>query len=57
VGGEPGALTTAGGRVVDVTAVAPTIAEARRRAYEAAARISWPGIQFRTDIAEEAAKQ
>jgi phosphoribosylamine--glycine ligase len=57
VAGEPGALTTAGGRVVDVTAVAPTIAEARRRAYEAAARISWPGIQFRTDIAEEAAKQ
>ena len=56
VGGELGALTTAGGRVVDVTAVAPTIAEARRRAYEAAARISWPGIQFRTDIAEEAAR-
>jgi phosphoribosylamine--glycine ligase len=56
VGGEPGALTTAGGRVVDVTAVAPTIAEARRRAYEAAARISWAGIQFRTDIAEEAAR-
>jgi phosphoribosylamine--glycine ligase len=57
VGGEPGALTTTGGRVVDVTAVAPTIAEARRRAYEAAARISWPGMQFRTDIAQEASKQ
>jgi phosphoribosylamine--glycine ligase len=57
VDGEPGALTTAGGRVVDVTAVASSIAEARRRAYAAAGRISWPGIQFRTDIAEEAEKQ
>jgi phosphoribosylamine--glycine ligase len=57
VGGTPGALRTGGGRVLDVTAVAPTIAEARRRAYDAAGRITWPGIQFRTDIAEEAAQQ
>jgi phosphoribosylamine--glycine ligase len=57
VSGDAGALRTAGGRVLDVTAVAPTIADARRRAYDAAARIAWPGIQFRTDIAEEAGKQ
>ena len=44
-------MITAGGRVLNVTAVAPTIDEARARAYEAVARISWPGMQFRTDIA------
>jgi phosphoribosylamine--glycine ligase len=42
---------TAGGRVLNVTALAPTIEEARDRAYEAVGRISWPGMQFRTDIA------
>jgi len=50
-----GEFVTAGGRVLDVTATAPTLAEARVRAYEAAAAISWPGIQYRTDIAGEAA--
>jgi phosphoribosylamine--glycine ligase len=50
-----GELVTAGGRVLDVTAVAPTLVEARQRAYEAAARISWPGVQYRRDIAAEAA--
>ena len=49
-----GKLMTAGGRVLDVTAVAPTLAEARRRAYEAAERISWPGVQYRRDIAAAA---
>ncbi len=44
-------LVTAGGRVLDVTAVGATVADARARAYEAAARISWPGMQCRTDIA------
>jgi len=49
-----GQLMTAGGRVLDVTAVARTLAEARRRAYEAAGRISWPGVQYRRDIAAAA---
>jgi phosphoribosylamine--glycine ligase len=49
-----GRLMTAGGRVLDVTALAPTLAEARARAYEAAARISWPGVQYRRDIAAAA---
>jgi phosphoribosylamine--glycine ligase len=40
--------------VLDVTAVAPTLEEARGRAYEAAGRISWPGVQFRRDIAAAA---
>ncbi len=46
-----GALRTAGGRVLDVTALGPTIAAARERAYAACAEISWPGMQFRRDIA------
>jgi phosphoribosylamine---glycine ligase len=49
--GPPGGLVTAGGRVLDVTALGPTVAEARARAYEAVGRISWPGLQVRTDIA------
>jgi len=50
-----GRLVTAGGRVLAVSALAPTLGDARRRAYEAAGRISWPGVQYRRDIAAEAA--
>jgi phosphoribosylamine---glycine ligase len=49
-----GRLMTAGGRVLDVTALAPTLADARAGAYEAAGRISWPGVQYRQDIAAAA---
>ena len=45
------ALVTAGGRVFAVSAVGPTIADARVRAYAAAERITWPGRQCRSDIA------
>jgi phosphoribosylamine---glycine ligase len=51
---DGGRLVTAGGRVLDVTAVAPTLGAARERAYEAAGRISWPGVQYRRDIAAAA---
>jgi phosphoribosylamine--glycine ligase len=50
--GSDGEVVTAGGRVLDVTAAGPTVADARRRAYEAVERISWPGAQYRRDIAE-----
>ena len=53
--GRPGEVRTAGGRVLNVTALGPTLAEARARAYEAAAHISWPGMQYRRDIAAIAA--
>jgi phosphoribosylamine--glycine ligase len=46
---------TAGGRVLDVTAVAPTLAEARRNAYTVARTIDWEGRQMRRDIAAAAA--
>jgi phosphoribosylamine--glycine ligase len=50
-----GAFVTAGGRVLGVSAMAPTMAEARRRAYAAVDLIGWDGMQYRTDIAAEAA--
>ena len=52
--GPDGALVTAGGRVLAVTATGPTVAAARARAYAAADHIGWPGLYHRTDIAEEA---
>jgi phosphoribosylamine--glycine ligase len=48
-------LVTNGGRILDVTALGPTIAAARERAYDAAARISFRGARYRSDIAKEAA--
>ncbi len=53
--GADGTLVTAGGRVLDVTATGPTLADARARAYAAADRISWPGVHRRPDIARAAA--
>jgi phosphoribosylamine--glycine ligase len=50
-----GPFHTAGGRVLGVTAVAPTLAEARENAYAAAAPIEWEGMQLRHDIAARAA--
>jgi phosphoribosylamine--glycine ligase len=50
-----GPFTVAGGRVLGVSGLAPSLAEARRRAYAGAGRIDWPGAQRRGDIAERAA--
>lgn len=52
-GEEPGSLVTAGGRVLYVCGTAPTIAEARKRAYEGVSRLTWPGMHHRTDIAAD----
>jgi phosphoribosylamine--glycine ligase len=43
-------LVVAGGRVLDVCATGPDLPTALRRAYDAATRISWPGMQLRRDI-------
>jgi phosphoribosylamine--glycine ligase len=48
-------LVTAGGRVLAVVGVGPTVTEARSRAYAGASRIDFPGKQLRTDIAAAAA--
>jgi phosphoribosylamine--glycine ligase len=46
-------LVTAGGRVLAVRAIGPDVAAARARAYEGLAAITFPGAQWRTDIAAE----
>jgi phosphoribosylamine--glycine ligase len=48
-----GAIVTAGGRVLAVTATGSSLAEARARAYEAAAMIHFDGMHYRRDIALE----
>nr|MBA3618739.1 phosphoribosylamine--glycine ligase [Acidothermales bacterium] len=48
---EDGRVTSAGGRVLSVTATAPTLAAARDRAYDAVARIRLDGGHYRRDIA------
>jgi phosphoribosylamine--glycine ligase len=47
---EEGALVTSGGRVLAVTALAPTVAEAAERSRAAAERITYEGRHFRGDI-------
>lgn len=47
---EAGEIVTAGGRVLDVTALAPTFEEARNRAYEACEKIEFEGKTLRHDI-------
>ncbi|MFI5256283.1 MAG: phosphoribosylamine--glycine ligase [Gemmatimonadales bacterium] len=53
-----GRLITAGGRVLAVSAVASTVAQAAERSREFAGRIRFSGRQFRTDIGwREVARQ
>jgi phosphoribosylamine--glycine ligase len=49
-----GEIVTAGGRVLGVTALGATISSARSRAYAALEKISFEGMQFRSDIGERA---
>jgi phosphoribosylamine--glycine ligase len=51
---EEGRLISAGGRVLTVTAVADTAAQAREAAYSAIAEISFEGMHYRRDIAAAA---
>jgi len=48
-------LVTNGGRILAVTGRGPSIADARAAAYDAVGQISFPGMRFRSDIAEAAA--
>ncbi len=50
-GEEPGTLVTAGGRVLYVCGTAPEIEQARALAYQGVARLDWPGMHHRSDIA------
>ncbi len=49
-------IVTAGGRVINVTALGDGPVEARERAYDAARKIDFDGKQMRTDIAARAAE-
>jgi phosphoribosylamine---glycine ligase len=52
-----GDVVTAGGRVLNVTGIGATAAEARQRAYDAAELIGFDGRQIRTDIADRAVER
>jgi phosphoribosylamine--glycine ligase len=52
-----GAFYSAGGRVLGVTARAANLETAVQRAYEACAKISFDGAQYRKDIAARALKK
>ncbi len=49
-----GQLVNSGGRVLGVTALGDTVADAQTKAYEAVKKISWEGCYCRTDIAAKA---
>lgn len=48
---DDGKVVTAGGRVLNVTALGASVAEARAAAYAAAEKITFDGRQMRSDIA------
>jgi phosphoribosylamine--glycine ligase len=48
----PEGLVTAGGRVLNIVAAGPTLAEARKLAYDAASHIHFGGIHYRRDVAQ-----
>ena len=47
---KDGCLVTSGGRVLGVTALAPTLDEALQKAYEAVEKIHFDGAHYRRDI-------
>jgi phosphoribosylamine---glycine ligase len=49
-----GILLTDGGRVLAVTALGQTIADAQRRAYQAIEKIHFEGMHYRKDIGQQA---
>ena len=51
-----GDAVTDGGRVLGVTALGDTLADAKRNAYAAVAKIHFPGAFYRKDIADKAFK-
>jgi phosphoribosylamine--glycine ligase len=52
-----GEIVTAGGRVLNLTGLGESPAEARDRAYDAASRIEFDGMQMRSDIAARAVER
>jgi phosphoribosylamine--glycine ligase len=46
-------LLVDGGRVLDLVGIGSSVSGAREKAYEAVELVSWPGMQFRKDIAAQ----
>jgi phosphoribosylamine---glycine ligase len=53
---EGSEIATDGGRVLGVTALGDTLADAKKRAYEAVSLIHFQGMHYRKDIADKALK-
>jgi phosphoribosylamine--glycine ligase len=51
---KDGKIVNAGGRVLGVTGLGSTVAEAIERAYSAVDKINWSGVHFRKDIGRKA---
>ncbi len=54
---ENGVAMTDGGRVLAVTALGDTLADAKKNAYEAVKKIQFQGAFYRSDIADKALRQ
>ncbi|HMA86664.1 MAG TPA: 5-(carboxyamino)imidazole ribonucleotide mutase, partial [Desulfosalsimonadaceae bacterium] len=52
-----GKPVTSGGRVLGVTALGDTIYKSIEKAYEAAGKINWKGVYYRSDIGQKAVKR
>jgi phosphoribosylamine--glycine ligase len=51
---KDGKVVTNGGRVLGVTGLGEDIPRAIERTYQAVKKISWDGVQYRTDIGQKA---
>lgn len=51
---KAGQVVTAGGRVLCATALGNNVTQAQRAAYELLEEVTWPGAEYRTDIAYRA---
>ena len=54
---DGGKILANGGRVLNISAIGKSVRQAQARAYEAIARISWPGGFYRHDIGWRAIKR
>ncbi|MBA4358643.1 MAG: phosphoribosylamine--glycine ligase, partial [Desulfovibrio sp.] len=50
---QDGRTVSSGGRVLGVTALGPTLAQAQAKAYEAVAKVHFEGCYFRRDIGDK----
>jgi phosphoribosylamine--glycine ligase len=51
---KDGQMITHGGRVLGVTGLGEDIPGAIKKTYQAVKKISWDGVQYRTDIGQKA---